>query len=1181
SLTITVGGCTSAQSTVAVTVSNTPSAPTLGSNTPVCSGNSLNLTANTVVGGTYTWTGPNSFSSAAEDPTIASATTAATGTYSLTISVGGCTSPMSTISVTVNPTPAAPTVGSNSPICAGQTLNLTANTVVGATYAWTGPNSFSSTNEDPTIPSATTAATGTYSLTITLNGCVSAQSTVSVIVGTTPAAPTLGSNTPVCSGNSLNLTANTVVGGTYAWTGPNSFSSSNEDPTIPSATVAASGTYSLTISIGACSSPQSTISVTVNPTPAAPTVGSNTPVCSGNTLNLTANTVVGATYAWTGPNSFSSTNEDPTIPSATTAASGTYSLTITVGGCTSAQSTVAVTVNPTPATPTVGSNSPVCSGQTLNLTSNTVAGATYQTPSSPGPGSNTPICAGQSLNLTSNTVASATYSWTGPNSFSSTNEDPTISGATTAATGMYYVTVTVSGCTSPTDSVAVIVNPLPVVLAGSDVAICIGDSTPLSGTGTGTMVWSNASGLSCTNCSAPNASPAATTTYTLTLTDANGCVNTDDVIVTVNTLPVAVAGADAALCNGDSAVLNGSGGGTYSWLPATNLSNTSSATPTADPSVTTTYTLQVTDINGCQDTDAVVVTVNALPAVTAGPDQSMCPTGNVPLNVTGAQSYVWSPASGLTCTNCSNPVATPAVTTTYYVTGTDSNGCINNDTIVVTVAPNLVITASADQTICVGDSASLNTNGTGTYVWSPAGTLSNAGSQTPMAGPAVTTTYTITVTDLSGCSGTDSVTVFVNQPVVATAAGATTICIGQSASLSATATGGDGNYTYTWNPGALTGSPVSVSPTTTTTYSVDVTDSNGCADQQTVIVTVNPPITAAVSQSALSICTGGSTTLGASATGGNGVYSYTWSPATGLSSATAQNPVANPIATTTYTVVINDNCGSPVDSATVTVTVNSLPTVTASSLGAGGCAPFCTDFSGQSSGSCTSTLWDFGDGNTNTTSATPNHCFNLPGVYNSQFTCTDANGCSASSSVAITVTAPPVASFSVVGGTTVTLQSGTSVQVCFTDNSTGAVSWNWTFNSGTSTSQSPCFPVSDTGSYTAILVVTDAQGCTDSTAVTVNVENPCTDLFLPTAFSPNNDGQNDVLYLYGTCIKYMQLEIYSRWGERVFITNDPLIGWDGTWRGQACESAVFTYVLRATLSDDSQIEQQGNITLVK
>ncbi|TND01567.1 MAG: Protein containing PKD domain, partial [Bacteroidetes bacterium] len=100
---------------VTVTVNITPAAPTLGSNTPICSGQNLNLTANTVVGGTYTWTGPNSFSSAAEDPTIASATTAATGTYSLTISVGGCTSPMSTISVTVNPTPAAPTVGSNSP----------------------------------------------------------------------------------------------------------------------------------------------------------------------------------------------------------------------------------------------------------------------------------------------------------------------------------------------------------------------------------------------------------------------------------------------------------------------------------------------------------------------------------------------------------------------------------------------------------------------------------------------------------------------------------------------------------------------------------------------------------------------------------------------------------------------------------------------------------------------------------------------------------------------------------------------------------------------------------------------------------------------------------------------------------------------------------------------------------
>ncbi len=1229
-LTITVGGCISAQSTVPVIVAPTPAAPTLSSNTPVCSGNVLNLFSNTVAGGTYVWTGPNSFSSALEDPTIAAATVAATGTYSLTISVGGCTSPMSTTSVVVNPTPAAPTVGSNSPVCSGQTLNLTANTVVGATYTWTGPNSFSSALEDPSIVGATIAATGTYSLTIAVGGCTSALSSVSVIVANTPSAPTLSSNTPVCSGNTLNLFSNTVAGGTYSWTGPNSFSSALEDPTIAGVTIAATGTYSLTISIGGCTSPQSTVAVVVNPTPAAPTVGSNSPVCSGNALNLTSNTVVGATYSWTGPNSFSSSLEDPTIAAATIAATGTYSLTISVGGCPSALSTVSVVVNPTPSAPTLSSNTPVCSANALNLFSNTVVGGTYvwtgpnsfssasedptiagatiaatgtysltisvggctsalstvavvvnPTPAAPTVGSNTPLCEGQTLNLTANTVVGATYNWTGPNSFSSALEDPSIVGATAAATGTYSLTITLTGCSSAQSTVSVIVNALPSVLAGLDVAICAGDSTPLTGSGTGTPVWSNSIGLSCTACLIPNASPSATTTYTLTITDVNGCVNTDDVLVTVNALPVATAGSDVTFCNGDSATLNGAGGGTYSWLPITDLSSDIIANPVASPTTTTTYTLLVTDGNGCNDTDAVAVTVNALPTVSAGLDQSMCPAGNVPLNGTGAVSYVWSGGPGLSCTNCQSPIATPAVTTTYFLVGTDANGCFNFDTVVVTVAPNLTITASADQTICLGDSALITTTGTGNYVWSPSGTLSNSSLQSPMATPLATTTYTIVVTDLAGCTGTDSVTIFVNQPVVATTSGATTICIGQSTSLTASAVGGNGTYTYTWNPGPLTGSPVLVSPITTTTYTLDVVDGVGCTNQQTVTVQVNLPITASVSPNNVGFCSGGSGSLLASGSGGDGNYSYNWLPTSGLSSSTVANPTANPTATTTYTVVVSDLCGSPIDSATVTVTVFLPRVALASASDTVGCAAFCPTLAGTSSGSCLSTIWDFGDGDSDTVSSAPTHCYGIAGIYTAIFICTDSNGCVASDTITLTAVANPIATATAIGGNTYSLQAGGTTDICFVDVTSGATSWTWSFNSNTSNLQSPCFTVSDTGTYTAILLVTNAAGCTDTVYITVIVENECTGLFIPSAFSPNGDTQNDMLFVYGSCINFMQFEIYSRWGEKVFSSTNPDNGWDGTWRGQNCESGVFTYVMTGQMNDGTAIKMQGNISLIR
>lgn len=1229
SLTVTVGGCTSAQSTVNVTVSNTPAAPTLSSNTPVCSGNALNLFSNTVAGGTYSWTGPNSFTSALEDPTIASATTAATGTYSLTITVGGCTSPQSTTAVVVNPTPAAPTVGSNSPICAGQNLNLTSNTVAGATYSWTGPNSFTSALEDPTITGATTAATGTYSLTVTVGGCTSAQSTVSVIVAAPPSAPTLSSNTPVCSGNTLTLFANTVAGGTYAWTGPNSFSSALEDPTIAGVTVAATGTYSLTITVGGCTSPQSTTSVVVNPTPAAPTVGSNSPICSGNTLNLTANTIAGATYNWTGPNSFTSSLEDPSISGATPAATGTYSLTVTVGGCTSAQSTVSVVVDLTPSAPVISSNSPVCSGNTLTLFANNFTGGVYnwtgpnsfsssledpvitnattaetgtysltitnngcsspmstiavvvnQTPSAPGAGSNSPVCAGQTINLTTSTVAGATYSWTGPNSFTSALEDPSITGATLAEAGMYYVNVTVAGCTGPTDSVAVIVNPIPVpTISAVPSTTCAGDTIELAAGGGTSYSWNGGALINAPG-DTQTVNPVTSTTYSVVVTDGNGCQDSTTIAVTVNPLPVADAGLDQSICMGATASLNGNGGGTYTWNGGT-LVNANGASQTDAPSSQTDYELLVTDGNGCTDLDTVRVVVNALPIVSAGVDVQICLNSSTVLNATGANSYVWTPAADLDDDSIASPTASPVVNTTYVVVGTDTNGCTDSDTVEVTIGNNLTVFASNDITICPGDTAVLTVTGGNQWNWTPSATLDAPTASTTNAFPSVTTTYTVNVQDANGCVGADSVTVFINPAVTLSVTGTATICIGQSTSINATPSGGTGSFTYTWD-NSLTGpGPHMVSPVTTTTYNVFVTDSIGCnSTTQSIVVTVNPALTLSAINPA-SACVGGTVNLTAAGSGGDGNLVYTWYPGP-LTGASQTLPVNTTI---TYTVVLSDGCTTPTDTQFVTVTANQPPTVGLTSDVSSGCGPLCVNFTGTSSGSCTAQAWDFGDSGSSTVS-NPNHCYSAPGTYDVIYTCTDANGCTGSDTITgmIDVFGSPSAAFTVSPTGTVQMNGG-QADVCMTDASTGATTWNWGLQepvgSQTSAQQNPCFTITDTGGYTVMLVVTNAQGCQDTAWYTFNAENPCTELFVPSAFSPNGDGMNDTFFVYGSCISFMQLEIYSRWGEQVFISTTPANGWDGKWRGKDCESAIFTYVLRGQMDDGTPIEMQGNITLTR
>jgi hypothetical protein len=167
---------------VTVVVNDTPITPVTGSNSPVCTGQTLNLTAGNIPGANFSWTGPNSFSSALQNPSIANVTVAAGGVYSVTASMNGCTSAAGTVTVVVNATPVTPVTGSNSPVCTGQTLNLTAGNIPGANFSWTGPNGFSSLLQNPSINGVTLAAGGVYSVTADMNGCTSAAGTVTVVV---------------------------------------------------------------------------------------------------------------------------------------------------------------------------------------------------------------------------------------------------------------------------------------------------------------------------------------------------------------------------------------------------------------------------------------------------------------------------------------------------------------------------------------------------------------------------------------------------------------------------------------------------------------------------------------------------------------------------------------------------------------------------------------------------------------------------------------------------------------------------------------------------------------------------------------------------------------------------------------------------------------------------------------
>ncbi|MBX7240406.1 MAG: T9SS type A sorting domain-containing protein [Bacteroidia bacterium] len=348
-----------------------------------------------------------------------------------------------------------------------------------------------------------------------------------------------------------------------------------------------------------------------------------------------------------------------------------------------------------------------------------------------------------------------------------------------------------------------------------------------------TYQWSPATGLSNPNILNPTASPATTTTYTLTVSDECGTVATDAVLVTVAPAPVVNLGPDVSNCNTSPVTLNaGNPGSSYLWCNG-------STTQTVTATMSGMYCVTVINAAGCSDSDSVMIALYTPPTASAGQDASICNGASANLNASasgGGTNYSYSWSNG---TSGSSATVNPATTTTYTVTVTDNNGCSDTDDVVVTV--NAIPTANAgqDDDICAGSSAQLSGSGQGgtgtfTYSWS-----NNNTSPTQTVSPATTTTYTLTVTDGNLCSGSDNVTITVNQAPVANAGADVSICEGASANLSGTATGGGAPYTFSWNNG-VNGATQSVTPVVTTTYTFTSIDANGCSDTDNITVTVNP-----------------------------------------------------------------------------------------------------------------------------------------------------------------------------------------------------------------------------------------------------------------------------------------------------------------------------------------------------
>ena len=285
------------------------------------------------------------------------------------------------------------------------------------------------------------------------------------------------------------------------------------------------------------------------------------------------------------------------------------------------------------------------------------------------------LCTGLSMTFTTAVMppGTCTYVWAqnGTVLANQTNSTLALGNLSLPNAGTYSVVATGANG-SGSNSTFLTVNPLPTVsVTASPGTICIGGSATLTASGAATYGWSPATGLDTTTGPTVHASPANTTSYTVTGTDTNGCQSTANVTVTVNPRPtVSVTASPGTICIGGSATLTASGAATYSWSPPTGLDTTTGPTVHASPANTTSYTVTGTDTNGCQNTANVTVTVNPLPtvSVTASPG-TICIGGSATLTASGAETYGWSPPTGLDATNGPTVHASPTNTTSYTVTG--------------------------------------------------------------------------------------------------------------------------------------------------------------------------------------------------------------------------------------------------------------------------------------------------------------------------------------------------------------------------------------------------------------------------------------------------------------------------------------------------------------------------------
>jgi len=1115
-------GCTSSQ-VINQIVNPTPTLNLAISNTLICPGDTILL--NVSGASSYTWSNNSVGSSYTTNPITASS-------FSVIGSSLNCTASAQT-SIVVKP----------APIVIFDTYSITCASLGSATAnisGGVGPFSYTwmPTNQGSTIATGLFPGTYTFSIFDSGTGCLTKATEnflpLVPLTGTVTATPSL-----VCPGDTTGIASIALAGGSnaqqYFWTDVNGIQ------TVASPTNLAAGINTVTVSdlITFCSVTH-TFLISGPPNFSLNISASSPSVCLGDSISLSAlisGGTPGYSYTWInkGLGQLLSVFE-------TTAGEYTFSiLSIDSRGCEIKDSIVLRFVeNPT-----------------LTVASTT-------------------ICPFEQSLLSAS--GAATYSWIGGPSTNTYSVNP-------LSTSVFSVVGTSSACSSM-QTATVYLHPVPTPTIVSNSPICAGDTLRLFAFGGSSYHWVKGPSFNSTiqEIVFANSSLSLAGIYELTVTAITGCTASTSQSIIVNPLPI-ISASGATVCVGNSIQLvsNFVYGATYQWQGNNYFSNIQNPIiSNASTNNAGTYTLTVFNDKGCKSSALAYVNVVNQNTLSVVGTNTVCENSSVTIVASGASEYVWQGPHSYYSTSSTVFIASVNANSAGIYTLNSINGpCTKTTTHLLTVLPLPNLSVLGNSLVCEGQPLTLTVVGANTCTWSGQSNFTSNSLQItiPNLNQSSAGMYFLSGSNSFGCKAKDSLRLeFLNAPTIVVSNA--TVCLGGMLTLTA-----NGGISYQWrgpnNFVSNISNPVipSVSNSNVGIYTVTSLGLNSCASTSTITVTTaNLPLPLAEIKGSNKACLNGKVILE-----GNGGGTYTWSGPNNFKSNEKQIvfEVVDYLLAGIYTLSVGNsfNC---ITTATIPLNIYapSVASIISKSLSA--CIPFCTEFTliaDENNSKISDIVYNI-DGK-NIRANLFKMCFNESGEYLITATFVDINSCSNSTTLNISAFEKPLADFKFLPEHP--LAGIDRVQFYNLTNGASQTNWNW-YLMGNDTAVSklpnPEFIFEKDGDFPIALEVVNKWGCKDTIIKVVSIGEEFT-LYVPNAFTPNGDGVNDVFLPKGVGVNEYELEIFDRWGARIFFSDNFLNGWDGFYKGQLCKVDNYAWKINIKSLTGKSKQFTGHVMIVR